>query len=125
MPNRILIIEDDEQLATAYAEFLTEHGYEVDCASELEQAQTLLAYMPYSVVITDLRLTKLGFGGLDLIRYVHERELDTRIIVFTGYSWPELKAEACGQGVDAFLRKPAPLQDLAKVVRHYLAGANL
>jgi DNA-binding NtrC family response regulator len=116
MAERILIIDDDDQLANAYKEFLSDCGHQVDCAQELEEAQTLLAHFSYSVVITDLRLTKLGFGGLDLIKHIRELSLNTRIIVFTGYGWPELRAEASAQKVDAFFRKPAQLAQLAETV---------
>jgi DNA-binding NtrC family response regulator len=123
MRNRILIIDDDDQLANAYKEYLSARGHHVDCAQEVEEAQTLLAHFSYSVVITDLRLTKLGFGGLDLIKHIGELALKTRIIVFTGYGWPELKAEASAQRVDAFLRKPAQLSELAETV-DALAGVK-
>jgi two-component system, NtrC family, response regulator PilR len=124
MAERILIIDDDEQLASAYKEYLSAQGYQVDCAQELEEAQSLLAHLPYSVVVTDLRLSKLGFGGLDVIRYVRELALNTKIIVFTGYGWPELRAEASAQNVDAFIRKPAQLSALAETVAQ-LAGAKI
>ncbi|MBZ5570702.1 MAG: response regulator [Acidobacteriia bacterium] len=116
MAERILIIDDDDQLANAYKEYLSDCGHQVDCARELEEAQALLAHFSYSVVITDLRLTKLGFGGLDLIKHIRELALKTRIIVFTGYGWPELRAEATAQRVDAFLRKPTQLKELAATV---------
>ncbi len=123
MTQRILIIDDDDQLTDAYKEYLVNKGHQVDCAHELEEAQTLLAHFAYSVVITDLRLTKLGFGGLDVIKFIRELALNTRIIVFTGYGWPELKAEAAAQHVDAFLRKPAKLAELAETVGE-LVGAK-
>jgi two-component system response regulator HydG len=116
MTERILIIDDDDQLSAAYKDYLTQRGYQVDCAQEVEEAETLLAHYPYSVVITDLRLSKLGFGGLDVVKYIREQALPTRIIVFTGYGWPELKEEAFAHHVDAFVRKPARLADLAEVM---------
>jgi DNA-binding NtrC family response regulator len=121
MNPRILIIDDDDHLASAYTEYLCDQGFQVDCAHELEEAQSLLAHFTYSVVITDLRLTKLGFGGLDLIRHIRGLGLNTRIVVFTGYSWPELRDEATAQHVDAFLRKPLPLDELGETVEE-LAG---
>jgi DNA-binding NtrC family response regulator len=123
MARRILIIDDDHQLVDAYREYLSGRGYLVDCAHEVEEAQTLLAHFDYSVVITDLRLSKLGFGGLDLIKYIRELTLRTRIIVFTGYGWPELRAEASAQHVDAFIRKPAQLAELAETIGE-LVGAD-
>ncbi|HLB91160.1 MAG TPA: response regulator [Terriglobales bacterium] len=114
--DRVLIIDDDRQLVEAYRDYFSESQYEVDCAQELEEAQTLLAYFAYSVVITDLRLSKLAFGGLDLVKYIRENAFPTRIIVLTAYGWPELKAEATAAGADAFLRKPTKLKDLGKTV---------
>lgn len=124
MSERILIIDDDDQLASACKEYLSSHGHIVDCANELEEAQTLLAHFPYSIAITDLRLTRLGFGGFDIIKYIREMSLDTRIIVFTGYGWPEVTAELSTHKVDAFLHKPARLAEMADLVGT-LAGAHV
>ena len=123
MGDKILIIDDDEQLVNAYREYLSKRGYEVDCAQELEEAETLLAHFSYSVVITDLRLSKLGFGGLDLVKHIREQSLPTRIIVLTAYGWPDLKTEASSQGADAFLRKPMRLAELGETVGR-LTGAK-
>ncbi len=123
MAEKVLIIDDDEQLLSAYREFLSESGYEVDCAQELEEAQTLLAFFPYSVVITDLRLSKLAFGGLDVIKHIREQSLQARVIVLTAYGWPELKSEASASGADTFLQKPARLRDLGVAV-DMLIGAK-
>ncbi|MBZ5665109.1 MAG: response regulator [Acidobacteriia bacterium] len=123
MADRVLIIDDDEQLVDAYRDYFSESQYEVDCAQELEEAQTLLAHFSYSVVITDLRLSKLAFGGLDLIKHIRESSMQTRIIVLTAYGWPELKAEASASGADAFLRKPTRLKELGKTVMR-LSGAR-
>jgi len=123
MKDRILIVDDDDQLVNAYRDYLSGLGYPVDCTGEIEEAQTLLSHFDYSVVITDLRLSRLNFGGLDLVKFIHEASLPTRVVVLTAYGWPELKAEATNQGVDAFLRKPMRLSDLAKAV-DMLSGGN-
>lgn len=116
MADRVLIIDDDEQLVEAYRDYLSDAGYQVDCAQELEEAQTLLDYFTYSVVVTDLRLSKLEFGGLEVIKHIREHSLPTRIIVLTAYGWPELKAEASSSGADTFLRKPTRLKELGAAV---------
>jgi two-component system, OmpR family, response regulator len=122
MDDRILIVDDDEQLAKSYYEQFTQLGYQVDCARELEEAETLLAFFPYAVVITDLRLSKLGFGGLELVKHIRDQSLPSRIIVLTGYGWPEIKAEAMIHRVDAFLQKPLRLQDVADKVKILTGG---
>jgi DNA-binding response OmpR family regulator len=122
MAGRVLIIDDDEQLLNAYRDYFSEGGYKVDCAQELEEAQTLLSHFSYAVVITDLRLNKLAFGGLDVIKHVRVSNSQTRIIVLTAYGWPELKAEACSAGADAFLRKPMPLRELGRTIVQLSGG---
>jgi two-component system OmpR family response regulator len=124
MADKILILDDDEQLVDAYRDYLSGNGYVVDCARELEEAQSLLAHFSYSVLITDLRLSKLAFGGLDLVKHVRNNSLATRIIVLTAYGWPELKAEAAASGADLFLRKPTELRELGNAIE-LLAGASL
>jgi DNA-binding NtrC family response regulator len=123
MKDRILIVDDDDQLVDAYRDYLTGLGYPVDSAGEVEEAQTLLAHYSYAVVITDLRLSRLSFGGLDLVKFIRSIAVPTRVVVLTAYGWPELKAEASNQGVDAFLRKPMRLSDLAKTIE-ILSGGN-
>ncbi len=122
MAEKILIIDDDQQLANAYKEYLSSLGYQVDCAQEVEEAETLLAHFEYSVVITDLRLSKLGFGGLNLVKHIREVSSKTRIIVVTGYGWPELEAEASAHDVDAFVKKPTRLSELAKTIGSLAGG---
>jgi DNA-binding response OmpR family regulator len=122
MRERILIIDDDEQLLNAYREYLSRRGYQVDCTQELEEAQTLIAHFPYSVVVTDLRLNKLGFGGLDLVKHIREQSLPIRIVVLTAYGWPELRAEASVQGADVFLRKPTRLAELGETICQLAGG---
>lgn len=124
MKEKILIVDDDEQLGSAYLEYLSGQGYAVDYAGEIEEAQTLLAHFQYSVVVTDLRLSRLSFGGLDLVKFVRDAALPTRVVVVTAYGWPELKAEAANQGVDVFHRKPMRLAELAKTIEVLTGGPH-
>lgn len=124
MKEKILIVDDDEQLIGAYREYLSNLGYTVDCAMEIEEAQTLLTHFEYSVVITDLRLSRLSFGGLELVKFIRDTGLAIRIVVLTAYGWPELKAEAANQGIDAFHRKPMRLADLARTISVLTGGPH-
>src|SRR6202453_4176066 len=97
MNAKVLIVDDDDQLVSAYLDYLTGLGYSVDTAGEIEEEQTLLTHFPYGVVITDLRLSRLSFGGLDLVKFIRNASLATRVVVLTAYGWPELKAEAANE----------------------------
>lgn len=123
---RMLILEDEESIAFAMKRYFLRRGFEVDSARELEEAEALLANLRYDIVVADLRLTGVhGAEGLEVIAYVREHCPWTRTILLTAYGSPEIEAEAKSRGVDAVIRKPKPLPDLAQVVLGLLEQSSL
>jgi DNA-binding NtrC family response regulator len=115
---RLLIIDDEQSIRFSMNEYFTHHGFRVDTASGLEQAERFIASTEYEVIIQDLRLgTSKTKDGLEIIKLAHRRNPNTRIIVLTAYGSSEVEAEAKMSGADAFLRKPQPLSQVAQVVR--------
>jgi len=123
MPHRILFIDDQEVILFAMREYFTTLGYEVDCASELEEAEILIGQHAYALVVADLRLTgSSGTEGLEIVKTVRAYRPDTRVIMLTAYGSPEIEAEARRRGVDAFLHKPKPLAEVAQLASQLLKG---
>lgn len=84
----------------------------------MEEAEGLIKNTNYKVIIQDLRLGPARHpDGIDIIKLVHQRNPDTRIVVLTSYGSPEAEAEARNAGADAFLRKPKPLSQVAQVIQ--------
>jgi len=123
IPKRMLIVDDEEAIRFSLTDFFSLLGFEVDSATELEQAEALLEIAPFDVVIADLRLTGInGREGLELIRYVRERAPATRIVLLTAYGSAEVREEAARCGADAFLQKPQPLAEVAQAVERVLVS---
>ncbi len=120
MSERILIIEDEPMLADALTQYLSARGYEVHCATEREQAEALLAHYAYALVITDLALSPLGLAGVDVLDCIADRATRPRVIVYSGYVDAELTSRLEPHGVDAFLQKPQPWGEVARVAAHLL-----
>lgn len=120
MSHRILLIDDEEQVLAATSEYLQAQGYEVDCAQEPEEAEALLEHLNYSLVVTDLGLSKFkGLQGLDIAQHIRQTLPKIRTIVMSGHYDPEVQNEAQGK-IDAFLPKPVSLPELARVVAKLL-----
>ena len=116
--SRLLVVDDEESICFSMSEYFSLHGYKVDTARELEDAEKLVESTEYQVIIQDLRLgTNRDADGLHIIRLAHRRHPDTRIIVLTAYGSAEMEDEAIRCGADAFLRKPKPLSQVAQVVQ--------
>ena len=114
---KLLIVDDEKPILSAMRAYFQTKNYEVDCASEREEAEALLANFKYACIILDLKLTPLNNAdGLDIVRVSRQHNPDTRIIVLTAYGTAAVEAEARARGADAFLKKPQPLAELAQLV---------
>ncbi|MEA2491917.1 MAG: hypothetical protein QOH21_3709 [Acidobacteriota bacterium] len=118
---RILIVDDEELIVLAMRKYFEGLGYSVDSAYELEEAQALLADIPYDLVIADLRLTGLGgVEGLEIVADVHRRSAETRVILLSAFGTPEIERESYNRGADAFLHKPKAMMEIASVAMNLL-----
>ena len=114
----LLVVDDEESICFSMSEYFSQHGFKVDTAREKEEAEGLIKETEYKVIIQDLRLgIERRSDGIEIIKLVHERNPNTRIVVLTAYGSPEAEEEARNAGADAFLRKPKPLSQVAQVVQ--------
>lgn len=114
----LLVVDDEESICFSMREYFSQHGFKVDTAREMEEAEGLIKETEYKVIIQDLRLGQARRpDGIEIIKLVHKQNPDTRIVVLTSYGSPEAEAEARRAGADAFLRKPKPLSQVAQVVQ--------
>lgn len=123
MSKRLLIVDDEESIRFAVKRYFTRIGFEVDCARELEEAEALVAHTVYGVVIADLSLTDSGSTeGLEIIRFMRRSCPGARVILLTAHGSATVEKEAYKRGADAFLHKPKPLQELARIVDQLMEG---
>lgn len=117
-PRNLLVVDDEESICFSMREYFSQHGYNVDTAREMEEAEGFIKATDYKVIIQDLRLGLTRHpDGLEIIKLVHKRNPETRIVVLTSYGSKEVEDEARRAGADAFLRKPKPLSQVAQVVQ--------
>lgn len=113
----LLLLDDETDILNGVARFFGARGFRVDCATEREAAEALLAHNCYDCVILDLGLgVAPGTEGLELVPFVRDHRPAAAVIVFTAYGSPAIEAEALRRGAHAFLQKPLPLKRLAEVV---------
>lgn len=111
-----MLVDDDESILFAMHDYFTGHGWKVDSARTLEEAQSLAGALDYDIVITDLHLT--GFRaaeGLALVSFLRARGT-AKVIVLTAYGTKEIERAALQRGADAFLQKTMPISEIAQLV---------
>ena len=114
----LLVVDDEQSILFSMSEYFSRHGFMVDTAREQGEAERLIESTDYEVVIQDLRLGFRHYNhGLEIIKLIHRRNPETRIVVLTSYGSTEIEAEALRSGADAFLHKPKPLSQVAQVIQ--------
>ena len=123
-PQRVLVVEDLEDTRTSLVDLLRMSlGLEVDAAEDGAQALEMLAERPYSLVITDLRMPRVG--GMRLIHEIRDRQIPVTIIVTTGHGSIDEAVQAMRLGAYDFITKPIDFQHLRLVVQRALRERTL
>ena len=118
MTKKLLIVDDEEPILHAVKRYFARRGFTVDCARELEEAEALATCNEYDLAIVDLSLRDhCGTEGLEVLRYMHSRRPRTRTILLTAHGNPAIEFEAIRRGCDAFVHKPKPLAELARIAQ--------
>ncbi|MCI0547816.1 MAG: sigma-54 dependent transcriptional regulator [Candidatus Rokubacteria bacterium] len=123
MAARILIAEDDEDLAYTIKEALVREGYEVEIAPTAGTLLDTLKGATYDLVLLDVKLPDMS--GLDAIPRCRELAPDTPIIVMTAYGTREIATEAITRGAYDFFTKPLKLTEFQVVVARALERRRL
>jgi PAS domain S-box-containing protein len=113
VPLRILLVDDQFELAALTREALALDGHAVVVVASGEAALAHLAAEPCDLVISDVNLGA-GMNGWDLAAAVGARHPGVRIVLTTGQA-PIDPAKASFYGVEAVLEKPYRLADLRRV----------
>ena len=123
MAERILIAEDDEDLAFVLREALIRKDYEVEVAPTAGRMLDTLKGGSWDLILLDVRLPDMD--GLDAIPKCRDLGPDTPIIVMTAHGTREVATEAIQRGAYDFFTKPLKMTEFLVVVARALERRRL
>ena len=112
---RILIAEDDANIADGLTQSLRHAGYAVDCARTGSEADAALAVGQYDLVILDLGLPKLN--GFEVLKRLRARHSKVPVLILTALDAVSDRVRGLDLGADDYLAKPYALSELEARVR--------
>jgi DNA-binding NtrC family response regulator len=115
---RILIIDDDAQMVSVISEICKERGHQTVAFNSGQKAIENLAHHAPQLVITDLKMDKVG--GLDILRECKEVIPQTPVIVITAFAKVESALEAMKLGAFDYIAKPFKVDELQLTIQRAL-----
>ena len=120
---RILLVEDNHQLAEWLARTLRKSRYTVDCVYDGAAADHLLLTQTYALVILDLSLPKLD--GSQVLKRLRARDNNVPVLILTVVNTAEGRVTGLDTGADDYVSKPFDVAELEARIRALLRRDGL
>lgn len=119
---RLLIVEDDEKIASFLVKGLKQSGYAVDHCGDGERASELAQSVAYDAMVVDIMLPKLD--GLSLIQRLRSRDVRVPVLILSARASVDDRVRGLQAGGDDYLTKPFAFSELLARVQALIRRAT-
>ena len=116
--NQILIVDDNPHMSSLLSEILEFFDYHGVGAQDGEAALKILEKECFDMVITDLRMPRMG--GMDLLHTIKDQFPQLPVVVITGFGTDSSKSDALAAKADGFLAKPFKVEEIKQLLKKHL-----
>jgi len=122
-PPAVMVVDDEEAVATVLARALSYAGYSVEIAHSGHEALERLAAQPFDVLLSDILMPRMK--GDELQRIARERDPDLAVLIITAAEDVHMAVECMKEGVYDYLTKPFNLTNVVMRVNRALERRRL
>ena len=119
---RILVVEDDEKIASFLVKGLKQNSYAVDHRADGEQALALAQTVAYDAAVVDVMLPKLD--GLSLVQQLRARKVRLPVLILSAKASVEDRVRGLQAGADDYLAKPFAFSELLARIQALIRRAT-
>ncbi len=114
-PLKILIVDDEEDLAFTMAERLRLRGFQAEAVTSAIEALKRLGKDPFSVLVLDVKMP--GIDGLQMMAEIKHKHQDLPVILLTGHGSAADAERGMRAGAFDYLMKPIDLERLIEMIK--------
>ena len=108
---RVLIVDDEEDFATAIADRLSKRGFQTSAVFSGREALQAVKETEYDAVVLDLKMP--GMDGLQTLQEIRKIDPEVQILVLTGHGTVSAGIGGMQLGAADFLQKPLAIEALS------------
>lgn len=118
LSKRVLVVDDDPDTCALIVDILEQDGHSLNLCLSGEEARNALEQERFDLVLADIKMPRIT--GIDLLLYVREMNLNTKVILMTAYASLDTAIQALRSDAFDYLIKPFSLDDLRQRVQEAL-----
>jgi len=118
MQERVLIVDDEEQMRDLLAKILEKNGFQVSMAGDGNQALALLEKEPVDLVVTDVRMP--GMDGMEALKAIKELSPEVVVIIMTAFGSIDQAVQAVKEGAYDYISKPFKIDEMLLTIKKAL-----
>ncbi|HTR99586.1 MAG TPA: response regulator [Bacteroidota bacterium] len=119
MAIHLLYADDEPDLRDLVKNHLSLEGFEVETVGDGTQAIKMLDTRKFDLVLLDIHMP--GMDGVEVLKYIREKNLNPRLIMLTGDGDPRLISECAKYGATDYLTKPYNYHELIEAIDRALS----
>ncbi len=120
---KVLLVDDEEEFASALAERLNLRGIPTSTTFSGEDALKMIEVDRPAVVVLDVMMP--GLSGMEILARMRTVYPEIGVILLTGHGSPEMTGTPLGPGQCEFLMKPVNIDELIGKIRAVAAGRKM
>ena len=125
MHKEILVIDDNPDIRLLVSSILKDQKYDVRTAANYDQAIFEINKKLPDLAIIDIKLDKPDKDGIDLLKYINQKEKFTPVIMISGHATVQIAVEAIRLGAYEFIEKPFSKEKIINYVNRALESSKL
>ncbi len=113
---KILIIDDEQAIASSLREILEYEGYEVKLAEDGAKGLEMSISGAFDIIFCDVKMPKMD--GIEVLEKITEAGIESSVVMISGHGSIETAVEALKKGAFDFIQKPLDLNRILVTVRN-------
>jgi len=122
MPQKILIVEDNENNRSLFRDILTFHGYEVTVATDGQEGVDMARTLAPDLVLMDIQMPGMDGLSAGIILKGDPATSGLKIVALTSFAMRGDREKILAAGFDGYLSKPINTRELPVLVKGWLEG---
>ena len=120
---KILIVDDEPRMCKSLELILSRHNYQIKTANDVKSSIDIISHERFDLILTDIVMN--DSDGFQVMDHINRHNIDTVVVMMTGYASTDTAVEALRKGAYDYIRKPFETEEVINTIENALSQRRL